>query len=195
MAENEQPNRRLAAVLAADVVGYSLMMGADEAGTLTALKHHRETIFDPAVAQHKGRIVKLIGDGTLVEFASIVDAVKCAIAIQRSIKVQAEPNRNGIVLRIGINLGDVIVDDDDIYGDGVNVAARLEGLADPGGVCISSVVNESVGNRIDVVFKDSGEVSVKNIARPIRVWKWHPESDPIIVQPISKPPMRAAPED
>ena len=127
MAENEQTNRRLAAVLAADVVGYSLMMGADETGTLAALKHYRETIFDPAVAQHKGRVVKLIGDGTLVEFASIVDAVNCALAIERSIKAQAEPNRKGIVLRIGINLGDVIVDGDDIYGDGVNVAARLEG--------------------------------------------------------------------
>jgi adenylate cyclase len=192
MAENEQTNRRLAAVLAADVVGYSLMMGADETGTLAALKHYRETIFDPAVAQHKGRVVKLIGDGTLVEFASIVDAVNCALAIQRSIKAQAEPNRKGIVLRIGINLGDVIVDDDDIYGDGVNVAARLEGLADPGGVCISSVVNESVGNRIDVTFKDRGEVAVKNIVRPIRVWKWHPDNDPVLDQPIAKRPTAAA---
>jgi adenylate cyclase len=194
MAEKEQTNRRLAAVLAADVVGYSLMMGADEAGTLVALKHHREIIFDPAVAQYKGRVVKLIGDGTLVEFASVVDAVKCALAVQRSIKAQAEPNRNRIALRIGINLGDVIVDDDDIYGDGVNVAARLEGLAEPGGVCISSIVNESVGNRIDAIFKDGGEVAVKNIARRIRVWKWHPESDPVTVQPISMPPMKEAPD-
>jgi adenylate cyclase len=181
--------RRLAAILAADVVGYSRMMGADEAGTLAALKQHRETVFDPAVAQHKGRIVKLIGDGTLVEFASIVDAVKCALAIQRSIKAQAQPNSTGIVLRIGINLGDVIIDGDDIYGDGVNVAARLEALAEPGGVCVSTVVNESVGNRTDVVFKDSGEVAVKNIARPMRVWKWHPESDPISVQPTPKSAM------
>jgi adenylate cyclase len=187
MAENEHTNRRLAAVLAADVVGYSLMMGADESGTLAALKHHRETIFDPAVTQHKGRVVKLIGDGTLVEFASIVDAVKCALAIQRSVKAQAQSSSD-IVLRIGINLGDVIVDGDDIYGDGVNVAARLEALAEPGGVCISSVVNESVGNRIDVVFKDSGEVAVKNIVRQIRVWKWHPDNEPVLVQPIAKPP-------
>ena len=185
MAEHEQTNRRLAAVLAADVVGYSHMMGADEAGTLAALKHHRETVFDPAVAQHKGRVVKLIGDGSLVEFASVVDAVKCALAIQRAIKARAQPN-NGIVLRIGINLGDVIIDGDDIYGDGVNVAARLEPLAEPGGVSISGIVNESVGNRIDVVFEDSGEVAAKNIARPIRVWKWHPDNDPLSVQPIPK---------
>jgi adenylate cyclase len=175
----DQPNRRLAAILAADVVGYSRMMGADEAGTLTALKHHRETVFDPAVAQHKGRVVKLIGDGTLVEFGSVVDAVKCALAIQRAIKVAARPNGGGIILRIGVNLGDVIIDGDDIYGDGVNVAARLEPLAEPGGICVASIVNESVGNRIDVRFTDGGEVTVKNIDRPIRVWKWHPDSDPV----------------
>ncbi len=167
--------RRLAAILAADVVGYSRMMAADETGTLAALKRHRETVFDPAVAQHNGRIVKLIGDGALVEFASVVDAVKCALAIQRSIK--AQPRGDGIVLRIGINLGDVIIDGDDIYGDGVNVAARLEPLADPGGVCVSGVVNESVGNRVDVSFTDSGEVAVKNIGRPVRVWKWYPEGE------------------
>jgi len=171
----DQPNRRLAAILAADVVGYSRMMGADEAGTLTALKHHRETVFDPAVAAHKGRVVKLIGDGTLVEFASVVDAVKCALAIQRAVKAEVRPA--GIILRIGVNLGDVIIDGDDIYGDGVNVAARLEPLAEPGGVCVASIVNESVGNRINVTFKDGGEVAVKNIDRPIRVWKWHPDSD------------------
>ncbi len=162
-------NRRLAAVLASDVVGYSRMMGADEAGTLTTLKRHRETVFDPAVTAHKGRVVKLIGDGTLVEFASVVDAVKCALSIQRAIKAQAPPA--GITLRIGVNLGDVIIDGDDIYGDGVNVAARLEPLAPPGGICVASIVNESVDNRIDVAFKDGGEVTVKNIDRPIRVWK------------------------
>jgi len=156
MTENEQPNRRLAAILAADVVGYSRMMGADEAGTLAGLKHHRQTVFDPAVAQHKGRVVKLIGDGALVEFASVVDAVKCALDIQRTVKAKTEPNGKGIVLRIGINLGDVIVDGDDIYGDGVNVAARLEPLAEPGGICVSAIVYESVGNRIDVVLRDCG---------------------------------------
>src|SRR6202142_4442708 len=165
-------NRRLSAILAADVVGYSRMMGADEAGTLTALKRHRESVFDPAVARHKGRVVKLIGDGTLVEFGSVVDAVLCALAIQRAVK--AEAKADGIRLRIGINLGDIIIEGDDIYGDGVNVAARLEPLAEPGGVCVSSIVAESVGRRVDVSFADSGEVQVKNIERPIRVWKWHP---------------------
>ena len=187
MAENEQTNRRLAAILAADVAGYSRMMAVDEAGTLAALKHHRNTIFDPAVTRHRGRLVKLIGDGALVEFASVVDAVNCALAIQRSIKTQAPSDGHGIVLRIGINLGDVIIDGEDIYGDGVNVAARLEPLADPGGVCVSGVVNESVGNRVDVSFTDGGEVTVKNIARPIRVWKWHPDRDTVSAKPLARP--------
>src|SRR5207302_11315315 len=133
MAE-KRINRRLAAVLAADVVGYSRLMGADEVGTLAALKRHREIAFDPAVASHNGRVVKLIGDGTLAEFGSVVDAVSCALAVQRS-GVPAPDERTSrpaIVLRIGINLGDVIIDGDDIYGDGVNVAARLESLAKPG---------------------------------------------------------------
>ena len=192
----DQTNRRLAAILAADVVGYSRMMGADEAGTLTSLKLHRETLFDPAVAEHKGRVVKLIGDGTLVEFGSVVDAVRCALSIQRAMKAGAQPNGLGIVLRIGINLGDVIIDGDDIYGDGVNVAARLEPLAAPGGVCVASIVNESVGSRIDVHFVDGGEVTVKNIDRPIRVWKWHPGSDPVAAQPASAvaPAGKAQPE-
>jgi adenylate cyclase len=169
-------NRKLAAILAADVVGYSRLMGADEAGTLGALKRHRETIFDPAVAAHNGRIVKLIGDGTIVEFGSVVDAVNCALSVQRSSASlpDASARQPTIVLRIGINLGDVIIENDDIYGDGVNIAARLEPLAEPGGICVSSIVNESVGNRIDVRFQDGGDISVKNIDRPIRVWKWHP---------------------
>jgi adenylate cyclase len=169
-------NRRLAAVLAADVVGYSRLMGADEAGTLAALKRHREIVFDPAVVAHNGRIVKLIGDGTLAEFGSVVDAVNCALAVQRPAAPMpdASPRLPAIVLRIGINLGDVIIDSDDIYGDGVNVAARLEALARPGGICVSSVVHESVGNRIDVRFRDGGNMAVKNIDRPIRVWTWHP---------------------
>jgi adenylate cyclase len=170
-------NRKLAAILAADVVGYSRLMEADEAATLRALKRHRETIFDPAVAGHNGRIVKLIGDGTIVEFGSVVDAVNCALAVQRS--SASPPDASSppptIVLRIGINLGDVIVENNDIYGDGVNIAARLEPLAEPGGVCVSSIVHESVGNRIDVRFQDGGDISVKNIDRPIRVWKWHPD--------------------
>ncbi len=165
-------------MLAADVVGYSRMMGADEAGTLAALKRHREMQFDPAVAEHNGRVVKLIGDGTLCEFGSVVDAVKCALTIQRRIRAEAPPNGAAIILRIGVNLGDVIIDGDDIYGDGVNVAARLEPLADPGGICVASIVNESVGSRVGVNFRDGGEVAVKNIDRPIRVWKWHPDHEP-----------------
>ena len=172
----ERINRKLAAILAADVVGYSRLMGADEAGTLAALKRHRETIFDPSVAAHNGRIVKLIGDGTFVEFGSVVDAVNCALLVQRSGAALPDANARQptIVLRIGINLGDVIIENDDLYGDGVNIAARLEPLAEPGGICVSSIVHESVGNRIDVRFSDGGDISVKNIKRPIRVWKWHP---------------------
>jgi len=173
-------NRKLAAILAADVVGYSRMMGANETGTLAALKRHREGLFDPAVAAHNGRIVKLIGDGTIVEFPSVVDAVNCALSVQRA--DGAPPSVNAaqpqIVLRIGINLGDVIIEGDDIYGDGVNIAARLEPLAPPGGICVSSIVNESVGNRVDVRFQDAGEISVKNIDRPIRIWKWQPGATP-----------------
>jgi TolB-like protein/class 3 adenylate cyclase/Tfp pilus assembly protein PilF len=168
-----RPNRRLAAILAADVVGYSRMMGADEAGTLAALKRHREVVFDPAVTTHGGRIVKLMGDGVLVEFASVVDAVICAVSVQKAIATDADGK---IRLRIGINLGDVIVDGDDIYGDGVNIAARLEPLAEPGGVCVSAIVNDSISRCIDIAFADGGEVQVKNIDRPLRVWRWHPSN-------------------
>jgi adenylate cyclase len=187
MAE-ERVNRKLAAILAADVVGYSRLMGVDEEGTLAALKQHRQAVFDPAVAAHHGRVVKLIGDGTIAEFGSVVDAVHCALAVQRSDgllpdEAQRQPK---IVLRIGINLGDVIIEGDDIYGDGVNIAARLEPLAEPGGICVSSIVNESVGNRIDVSFRDGGEISVKNIDRPIRVWKWHPRAAPDLAKPKPK---------
>jgi adenylate cyclase len=177
----ERVNHKLAAILAADVVAYSRLMGADEAGMLAALKRHREAVFDPAVAAHNGRIVKLIGDGVIAEFGSVVDAVSCALAVQRSSATIPDQGASQptIVLRIGINLGDVIIEGDDIYGDGVNVAARLEPLAEPGGICVSSIVNESVGNRIDVRFQDGGEISVKNIDRPIRVWKWHPSATPL----------------
>jgi adenylate cyclase len=195
MAE-ERVNRKLAAILAADVVGYSRLMAADEAGTLNALKRHRETVFDPAVAGHNGRIVKLIGDGTIVEFASVVDAVNCALSIQRSAALP--PDQNGapsvIVLRIGINLGDVIIEADDIYGDGVNIAARLEPVSEPGGICISSIVNESIGNRVDVRFQDGGEVSVKNIDRPIRIWRWHPGMAATAAGPTPKPAAKPEPK-
>lgn len=176
MREEHTP-RRLAAIMAADVVGYSRLMGADEAGTLAALKRYRESLFDPAVASHNGRVVKLVGDGSLVEFASVVDAVRCALSIQRTRSQAAEAHAAQITLRIGINLGDVIIDGDDIYGDGVNIATRLESLAEPGGICISAMVNESVVGRVNAAFDDAGDVVMKNIDRLIRVWKWHPDSD------------------
>src|SRR5438309_7715122 len=165
--------RRLAAILAADVAGYSRLMGADEEGTLERLKALRRELLDPKIAEHRGRIVKTTGDGMLVEFASVVDAVRCAVAVQ-----QAMPERNAdvgadksIELRIGINLGDVIVEGDDLYGDGVNIAARVEALADPGGVFVSSTVYDHVRDRVPFVFEDLGEQQVKNIARPIRVYR------------------------
>jgi class 3 adenylate cyclase/TolB-like protein len=173
---DERINRKLAAILAADVVGYSRLMEADEAGTLAALKRHREFIFDPAVAAHNGRIVKLIGDGAVVEFGSVVDAVNCALSVQRSgASMDQSAPQPTIVLRIGINLGDVIIESDDIYGDGVNIAVRLEGLAAPGGICVSGTVRDHIGGRLPYAFEDMGEQSVKNIARPIRVYALRPE--------------------
>jgi len=166
--------RRLAAILAADVVGYSRLMGEDEAGTLDALKALRKELVAPEIAKHKGRIVKLMGDGLLAEFGSVVEAVECAVAIQAAMprRNAGRPPERGIQLRIGINLGDVIVEGRDIYGDGVNVAARLEALAEPGGICIADRVQEQVEGRLDCHFTDAGEQTVKNIARPIRVWRW-----------------------
>lgn len=164
--------RRLAAILAADVVGYSRLMAEDEEATLSRLKAHRSDVFDPAVADHNGRIIKLIGDGTLVEFSSVVDAVNCAVAIQSALA-----NGDGSLrLRMGINLGDVIVDGDDVYGDGVNIAARLEGLAQPGGICISDPVHQSVRAKTDVTFKDIGIKTLKNIDDAIRVFSWPPSA-------------------
>jgi adenylate cyclase len=188
MAE-QRINRKLLAILAADAVGYSRLMEENEEGTLAALKRHRETVLDPAVAAHHGRIVKLTGDGALAEFGSVVDAVNCALAIQRAIPANGQgPALPAIVLRIGINLGDVIIDGDDIYGDGVNVAARLETAAKPGGICVSSVVQESIGKRIDVGFRDGGSIQVKNIDRPIRIWTWHPD-DPASSAALLAPAM------
>jgi adenylate cyclase len=170
--------RRLAAILAADVAGYSRLMGADEEGTLERLKALRREVVDPKIAAHSGRIVKTTGDGMLVEFASVVDAVRCAVAVQ-----QAVPERNTgvaadsrIELRIGINLGDVIVEGDDLYGDGVNIAARIEALADAGGVFVSNTVHDQVRDRLPFVFEDLGEQQVKNIARPVRMFRVRPES-------------------
>jgi len=160
--------RRLAAILAADVVGYSSLMSEDEAGTLVALNAHRQKLFEPEVARHGGRIVKLMGDGALVEFSSVVNAVECALTIQEAL---AESG-GSIRLRIGINLGDVIIEGDDIYGDGVNVAARLEPLAEPSGICISSSVRESLSNPLKSKFADAGMQSIKGMPQPIRIWRW-----------------------
>ena len=164
--------RRLAAILAADVAGYSRLMGTDEVGTLNALKEHRRERIDPAIARHNGRIVKTTGDGLLVEFASVVDAVGCAVAIQRAMlafNAGIHTDRQ-IVLRIGINVGDIIIDGGDIFGDGVNVAARLEALCEPGGVCISRYANEQVRDKLSLTFADLGEQTVKNIARAVGVF-------------------------
>ena len=164
--------RRLAAILAADVTGYSRLMGADEEGTLERLKALRREITDPKIAEHNGRIVKTTGDGLLIEFASVVDAVRCAVEAQRAVLDRnAEiPEDKRLVFRIGINLGDVIIDGDDIYGDGVNVAARLEALAEPGGICISRVVRDQIRDKLPYPFADMGEQRVKNIARPVRCY-------------------------
>jgi len=163
--------RRLAAILAADVAGYSRLMGADEEGTLTELKAIRRELSDPKIKEHRGRIVKTTGDGLLIEFASVVDAVRCAVEVQREMAERnAEvPSDRRIEFRMGINLGDIIRDGRDIYGDGVNVAARLEALAEPGGICVSRVVRDQVRDKLGFAFEDMGEQQVKNIARPIRV--------------------------
>src|SRR6266404_5598231 len=165
--------RRLAAILAADVAGYSRLMGADEEGTLAALKAIRRELGDPKIAEHHGRIVKTTGDGLLVEFASVVDAVRCAVEMQRAMPERntgvAADNR--IELRIGINLGDVIVEGDDLYGDRVNIAARIEALAEPSAVFVSNTVHDHVRDRLPFVFEDLGEQQVKNIARPVRVYR------------------------
>jgi TolB-like protein/class 3 adenylate cyclase len=172
----ERVERRLAAILAADVAGYSRLMGVDEEGTLAALKAVRQEVTDPRIAEHRGRIVKTTGDGLLVEFASVVDAVRCAVDIQggmaeRNAGTSAERR---IEFRVGINLGDIIVEDQDIFGDGVNIAARLEALAEPGGICVSRVVRDQVRDRLDLVFDDMGEQQVKNIARAVRSYRIAP---------------------
>jgi TolB-like protein/class 3 adenylate cyclase len=166
-------DRKLAAILAADVVGYSRLVGDDEAGTIARLKARRKEFIEPLIAEYHGRVVKLMGDGALVEFASAVDAVECAVAIQKSVveREATEPEDRRIAFRIGINIGDIIVEDADIYGDGVNVAARLEGLAEPGGICVSRNVYNQVKNKLDVGFEPMGEHRVKNIAEPISVYR------------------------
>lgn len=168
--------RHLSAILAADVVGYSRLMEADEADTFERLRAHRRELFEPEIAKHHGRIFKLMGDGLLAEFTSVVDAVECAVTLQggmaeRNAEVRADRR---IDVRIGLHLGDVIVEGDDRHGEGVNLAARLEGLAEPGGVCISDQVYAAVSGKLDLSAEDGGEHQVRNIVRPVRIWRWHP---------------------
>ena len=183
----ERAQRRLAAIVSADVVGYSRLMGADETGTLAALRAHRAELIDATVAEYGGRIVKTMGDGLLLEFPSVVDATACAVRVQTSMAARnaevAEDQR--ITFRIGVNLGDIIIEGDDILGDGVNIAARLEALAEPGGIAISGRVHEDVRDRLEVTFTDTGEQTLKNIARPMRVWQWS------ATEPASPPPVHS----
>src|SRR5712672_1036856 len=174
LMQQEQPSRvgrRLAAIVAADVAGYSRLMGLDEVGAARTLREHR-VVTDALVAKHSGRLVKTTGDGVLLEFPSVVDAVECAVGVQAVMAQRNEgiPQDRRMLFRIGINLGDILIEGDDILGDGVNVAARLEGIAEPGGICISSSAYDQVRGKIDVAFTDLGEQSLKNIARPVRTY-------------------------
>ena len=170
---DQRVERRLAAILAADVVGYSRLMGADEVGTLAAFRAHRKALIDPKIDEYHGRIVKTTGGGMLVEFASVVDAVQCAVEVQRGmVERNADvPRDKRIEFRVGINLGDIIVDGADIHGDGVNIAARLESLADPGAICLSQSAADQVRDKLDITLQDMGEKELKNITRPVRVFR------------------------
>jgi class 3 adenylate cyclase len=187
--------RRLTTILAADVVGYSRLMAADESGTLEHLKTHRRELIEPKIDQYHGRTVKLMGDGTLMEFGSVVDAVVFAVDIQRSMveRNAGVPEDRRIVYRVGVNIGDIIVEGDDIYGDGVNVASRLEALAEPGGICVAGNVFDEVKNKVELGFEDLGEQEVKNIPEPIRVYRVRLEPDAAgnaIPRPEKKPAAR-----
>ena len=188
------PVRRLTAILAADVAGYSRLMGADEEGTHERLRAHLRELIEPKIAEHRGRVVKTTGDGFLAEFASVVDAVRCAVEVQREM---AERNagtlpEKRIEFRMGINLGDVITEEGDIFGDGVNVAARLEALADPGGICVRRVVRDQMRDRVDYTFEDTGDRQVKNIARPVRVYTLTPEARGRSSTPLARPVSQSA---
>ncbi len=178
--------RRLSAILAADMVGYSRLMEADETGTIARLKALRSELIDPNIAKHDGRIVKTMGDGLLVEFGSVVDAVECAVAVQRALAEREAdvPEDRRIAFRVGVNLGDIVIDGDDILGDGVNVAARLESLAEPGGICIAASVHEQLAGKVEFEFEDIGDQQVKNITRPIRAYRirWSPEASTAATQ-------------
>ena len=175
----ERVERRLAAVLAADIAGYSLLMGRDEEGTLSQLKAFRKTLVDPKIALHRGRIVKTTGDGMLVEFASAVDAARCAVEVQRGVAVQnvGVPPDIRIQFRVGIHVGDIIFDDNDIFGDGVNIAARLEGIAEPGGICISDDAQRQIRGKLDSPFEDMGPQNLKNITEPMRTWRLNSDAN------------------
>jgi adenylate cyclase len=183
---SERVERRLTAIVAADVAGYSRLMGADDEGTLAQLKAHRRALVDPKIKEHRGRIVKTTGDGLLVEFASVVDALRCAVEVQQGMVARnAEvPQDKRIEFRIGINVGDIIIEAGDIYGDGVNVAARLEGVAEPGGICVSGRVLEDTQGKLDLTFEDAGAQQLKNIARPVRVFRVRPNTAPEPPQPV-----------
>src|SRR5215471_2758461 len=183
--------RRLAAILAADVAGYSRLIGVDEGGTLARLKAIRAELVDPMIAAHNGRLVKTTGDRFLVEFASVVDALRCATEVQAGMAERAAtaPADKPIEFRIGINVGDIVVEDGDIFGDGVNVAARLEGLAEPGGICVSARVQEDAAGKLDLAFEDLGEQQLKNIARPIRAYRVVTADRPAMPRPRNDPPL------
>ena len=190
------PVRRLTAILAADVAGYPRLMGADEEGTHERLKAHLGQLVDLKIKEHRGHTVKNTGDGLLAEFASVVDAVRCAVEVQRGMAERnaGTPPEKRIELRVGMNLGDVIAEGEDIFGDGVNVAARLQALAEPGGICVSRVVRDQVRDRLDYAFEDLGEQSVKNIARPVRVYRVRDRAG-VAEQPLpTSPPPLALPD-
>src|SRR5215469_11643083 len=178
--------RRLAAILAADVAGYSRLMGADEEGTLERLKALRSGLIDPKIGEHHGRIVKTTGDGMLVEFSSVVDALRCATEVQTAMIERNADQRpeTRIEFRIGIHQGDIVIDDGDLFGDGVNIAARLEGVAEPGGIYVSGRVHEDVAGKLDLAFEDVGEQALKNISRPVRVFRIGAERKP---EPVPAP--------
>src|ERR1700730_13014870 len=190
---SEHVERRLAAILAADVVGSCRLIGIDEEGTLAQLKALRKTLFDPKITDHRGRIVKNTGEASLVEFASVVDAVRCAVEIQRCMAEQNidVPQVKRIEFRIGIHVGDIIIEDDDIFGDGVNIAVRLEGIAEPGGVSISDDAHRQIRGKVEITFEDMGSQSLKNIAEPMRAWRVRigPSSSPAMLR---KPPTETA---
>jgi adenylate cyclase len=173
----QQISRRLAAILAADVAGYTRMMEAGEASTIAAMRQIWNETFNPTVAAHHGRIVKMMGDGALVEFSSVVDAVECAVAIQRAMGVRNLAAERRVEFRVGINLGDIVLEGDDILGDCVNVAARLEGQAPPAGILASDVVHTQVSGKVGVTFVDAGEIKLKNIDRPVGAWRWAPQGE------------------